>query len=75
MDFNATFPGDWTIEVVRLVADETGACGRIVFRDKEHEQIGIAFLEMVDGKIQRIFDYWPEPYEPLVRISKYVERY
>jgi ketosteroid isomerase-like protein len=75
VDFNATFPGNWTIEVVRLVADETGACGQIVFRDKEHEQIGIAFLEMFDGKIQRIFDYWPEPYEPPLRMSKYVERY
>lgn len=75
VDFNATFPGDWTIEVVRLVADETGASGQIVFRDKEQEQIGIVFLEMTDGKIQRIFDYWPEPYEPPLRMSKYVERY
>lgn len=75
IEFNATFPGDWTTEVVRLLADETGASGQIIFRVRGQEQIGNAFLEMEDGKIQHIFDFWPEPYEPPQRMSRYVERY
>jgi len=75
VDFNATFPGDWTIEVARVVADEQQASGQIMFRDGKHEQTGIAFFEISDGKIQRIVDFWPEPYEPPKRMSRWVERY
>ena len=74
VDFNATFPGDWTIEVVRVVADEKGAAGQILFRDGDSEATGIALFTLEGGKILRILDYWPEPYEPPKRRSPFVER-
>lgn len=75
VDFNATFPGNWTIEIVRMVADETGAAGQILFRDGDAEMTGIAFFEFARGKISRITDFWLEPYEPPERKSRFVERY
>lgn len=75
LDFNATFPGDWTIEVLRIVANETGGSGLIRFFDEGQEFIGIAFFDIVDGLITHILDYWPEPYEPPKRYSQFIERY
>jgi ketosteroid isomerase-like protein len=75
LDFNATFPGDWTLEVIRLVADDAGAAGQITFCVGGQEMTGISFFEIEDGKIAHITDFWPEPYEPPKRASKWVERY
>lgn len=75
VDFSATFPGEWTVEVVRVVADGDGGAGQILFRDGDKEDTGIAFFEFSEGKISRIHDFWPEPYEPPERKSRFVERY
>jgi ketosteroid isomerase-like protein len=34
----------------------------------------LVFFEFADGLIARVTDYWPESYEPQVRISKFIER-
>lgn len=60
-EFNAAFPGEWTIEVVRLGADAEGAAGQVLFRDGDGTMTGIAFFEFAGG---RVTDFWPEPYEP-----------
>ena len=74
LNFSATFPGDWTIEIVRVVADEGGAAEEIVFREGEEAMTSIAFFELDGGKIRHILDYWPKPYEPPERKSPFVER-
>lgn len=75
VDFNATFPGNWYIQVVRLVADPKGGCGLIHFVEGRESQTGISFFTIEMGLITHILDYWPEPYEPPKRLSKFVERY
>jgi ketosteroid isomerase-like protein len=75
VEFNATFPGEWTIEVVRVVADAEGAAGQVLFWDGDRAMTGIAFFEFAGGRIARVTDFWPEPYEPPLRASRFVERY
>lgn len=75
LDFNQTFPGDWTIEVVRIIADDERGCGQVNFRVDGQEMVGITFFEFQEGKIQHLTDFWPENYEPSARASRFVERY
>lgn len=74
-EFNSTYPGNWTLSIVRLVVDELQAVSEISFLDKNEEQIGISFFEIKNGLIHRIVEYWPSPYDPPVRESKFVEKY
>ena len=75
IDFNTTYPGDWTLQIVRLVADQHQAVSQIAFRVNGEEQVGISFFEFRDGLIYRIVDFWPVSYEPPVRQSQSVEQY
>jgi ketosteroid isomerase-like protein len=74
-EFNATFPGDWTLELERAVTDEAQAVSQIVFRLNGEEQQAITFFDFEDGQIRRITEYWPEPYDPPRRMTDVVERY
>ena len=74
LDFNLTFPGDWTLEVVRVIADDARAAAEIILRVDAQAMPALVFFEFADGLIVRITDYWPESYEPPVRVSKFVER-
>jgi hypothetical protein len=74
LDFNITFPGDWTIEVVRVIADDVRAAAEIVLRIDSQVMPALVFFEFTDGLIVRITDHWPESYEPPLRVSKFVER-
>ena len=74
LDFNITFPGDWTLEVVRVIADDARAAAEIILRVDAQAMPALVFFEFADGLIVRITDYWPESYEPPVRVSKFVER-
>jgi ketosteroid isomerase-like protein len=71
LDFFITFPGDWTLEVVRVIADDVRAAAEIV---DSQAMPALVFFEFTDGLIARITEYWPESYEPPVRVSKFVER-
>jgi predicted ester cyclase len=74
LDFNITFPGDWRLEVVRVIADDLRGAAEIVLRIDSEVMPALVFFEFMDGLIARITDYWPESYEPPVRVSKFVER-
>jgi ketosteroid isomerase-like protein len=74
LDFNITFPGDWTIEVSRVIADDVRGAAEIVLRVDSQVMPALVFFEFTDGMIARITDYWPESYEPPLRVSKFVER-
>ena len=64
--FNAEYPGEWTLSVTTLVADERQAATTIRFvLPGEPDQTGIAFFRLDDdGLIAHMSDWWPEPYEP-----------
>jgi hypothetical protein len=74
LDFNITFPGDWTIQVSRVTADDVRGAAEIVLRVDAQIMPAVVFFEFTDGLIARVTDYWPESYEPPVRISKFIER-
>lgn len=74
-DFFRTFPGDWTLELVRLAADPNLAVSETIFRLGGQEQTDLTVFEFKDSQISRITDYWPEPYAPPARASRSVERY
>ena len=75
VDFNRTFPGNWSLEVTRIVADERGAAAEAGFLVDGEAALNLAFFEFRDGLIARVTDFWPEPYEPPRRESGFVERY
>ena len=75
-EFNETYPGDWSLSIVRLVVDEEGlGVSQIAFENGGEEQTGVSFFELHGGLIQRITEFWPTPYEPPARYTNLFERY
>ncbi|GAA0744157.1 nuclear transport factor 2 family protein [Ideonella azotifigens] len=80
LDFFRTWPGDWRADVQQVIADEGQAVTVLNFlteRDNPQaaQMTGITFFEVQDGRITRVTDHWPEPYEPPPRASVHVTRY
>jgi len=63
--FNAEgFPGDWHLAVRRIVSQDRAAVSMIQFSEGEVSQPGLCFFDLDrDGRIVRITDFWPDPYE------------
>lgn len=64
LQFNREYPGDWTASVTRLIVDGTSAAASMNFTVGDEEMVGLVYLELADGLITRITDFWPEPYDP-----------
>ncbi|MDX6336798.1 MAG: hypothetical protein QOG05_4138 [Streptosporangiaceae bacterium] len=64
--FNAEgFPGDWHLAVQRIVSQDRTAVSMIEFSEAGTSQTGLCFFDLdEDGRIVRITDFWPDPYEP-----------
>jgi hypothetical protein len=74
--FNAEYPGDWTIDPVRVVAADLHGASWIDFRVDDTSQPGLTFFDLDDtGRIAGITDFWPEPYDPPSGREHLVERY
>ncbi len=75
--FNAEgFPGEWRISVERIVAGERDAVSLIRLTEPGGEQPAICFFELdAAGRIARITDFWPEPYEPPAGRAHLTERF
>jgi ketosteroid isomerase-like protein len=74
--FNAEFPGDWHVELVRAVGAGRHAVTWIRSRDGDTEETGISFFEFDEaGLIVRVDDFWPAPYEPPPGREHLVERF
>ena len=70
------FPGAWHIAVERIVGEGRYGASWIEFVDADGRQTGLCFFELDDtGRIVRIHDLWPEPYEPPAGRAHLVERY
>lgn len=72
--FNAGYPGDWTLELTRIVADGDSVVTSTAFHVERRTQTGICFFTVKDGLLWRIEDWWPEDYEAPPR-NVAVERY
>jgi ketosteroid isomerase-like protein len=76
VQFNREYPGDWQVEVERVVGDGAHAATWTRFRVGGQEQPALTFLDLdADGRISRVTDFWPEPYEPPAGREHLVERY
>ena len=60
--FNREYPGDWELELTRLVVEGDRAAASMNFTVGDEEMVGLVFLEATDGLISRVTDFWPEPY-------------
>lgn len=84
LTFNRTWPGDWEAELLRVVGGGKGegdqAVSEIAFHlrqaDGVRTETGISFFEFdAAGRICRIVDHWPAPYEPPPRACDCIERF
>jgi ketosteroid isomerase-like protein len=75
--FNAEgFPGDWHLSVQRIVGQDRHAASWIQMAEAGDRYPGLCFFDLdSDGRIARITDFWPEPYEPPAGRARLVERY
>jgi hypothetical protein len=75
--FNAEgFPGDWHLAPERIVGEGRHAASWIWSTDASGTQPALCFFELDDdGRIARITDFWPDPYELPVGRAHLVERY
>lgn len=61
---NAEYPanGRWTFAVNRIVGGVSEAVSDVSITDGVQDARAISFFTIVDGKIARLVEYWPEPY-------------
>jgi len=70
------FPGDWHVAVQRIVGQGPHAASWIQMTEASDRYPGLCYFDLdSDGRIARITDFWPEPYEPPAGRARLVERY
>ena len=76
LQFNQEYPGDWHLEIRRIVADGQHAAAWIDSRiGDEHQDACIWFELDDDGLIAKVTDYWPDFYDPPSGLEHLVERW
>lgn len=73
---NAEYPahGAWTFSVNRLVASDSEVVSDVSVTDGVVSARAISFFDVVDQKIRRIVEYWPENYEAPTSRAHLVEK-
>lgn len=73
---NERYPaaGAWSFTVHRIVADEAGGASDVSVTDGTRVDRAVSFFEVRDGKIRRMTEYWPEPFEAAGWRARWVER-
>ncbi len=71
------FPGNWHLEVNRIIGEELHAASWIQFTAADGSvQPGLCVFDLRDdGTIVRITDFWPDPYELPATRAHLVELY
>ena len=61
---NAEYPahGRWVFTVHRIVGGATEAVSDVSVSDGVQSARALSFFDVADGKIERIVEFWPEPY-------------
>jgi SnoaL-like protein len=74
--FNQEYPGDWHLRSKLVIADEQHGVAWFEWRLDDRRDDAMAFFEFSgSGRIVRVTDFWPEPYEPPAGREHLVERY
>ena len=65
VQFNEEYPGDWVAVVERAVGSGAHGASWTTVTVGADTMAGLSFFDLgEDGRIVRITDFWPEPYEP-----------
>lgn len=75
LDLFQTWPGDWSAKITNLICEENQAVCVIDFIVGDEKMTGISIFQVTAGLIHQVTDYWPEPYEPQTRQTKYMKRH
>lgn len=72
---NVEYPahGRWAFRVLRLVASGDQVVTHVAIGDGVQAAEAISFFEVVDGRITRLVEYWPEAYAPPANRAHRVE--
>jgi ketosteroid isomerase-like protein len=74
--FNQAYPGDWHLRIRRIVADGRYAAAWLDTNVGDDYQDACIWFELTDdGRIAKVTDYWPDPFEPPWRREHLVERW
>ena len=55
---------EWRFRVNRLVAGGTEVVTQVSVTDGQQHAEAVSFFTVVDGRITRLVEYWPEPFAP-----------
>lgn len=74
---NAKYPaaGPWRFAVRQLIADENGAATDVKVSAPTISARVVTFFELRDGRIWRMTEFWPDPFEAAAWREQWVERY
>lgn len=73
---NADYPahGRWEFTIHRIVGDAHEAVSDVAITDGVQQARAISFFETADGRVRRLVEYWPEPYDAPANRAHLVER-
>ena len=73
---NAEYPahGRWTFTVHRVVGSESEAVSDVSVTDGVQSARAISFFTVAAGRIARLVEYWPDPYDAPAHRAHLVER-
>ena len=73
---NADYPahGRWEFTIHRIVGDAHEAVSDVAITDGLQQARAISFFETADGRVRRLVEYWPEPYDAPANRAHLVER-
>lgn len=73
---NAEYPahGRWSFTLHRVVGGPSEAVSDVTVTDGVQTARVISFFDVSDGKITRLVEFWPEPYEAPASRAHLVER-
>ncbi len=73
---NAEYPahGPWRFTVHRIVGDEAQAASDVSVTDGVQSARAISFFTVNEGRISRMVEFWPDPFEAPASRTHLVER-
>jgi limonene-1,2-epoxide hydrolase len=63
---NQEYPaaGRWSFQVHRLIVENQQAVTEVTVSDTLNQFMLVSFFQARDGRIQRMIEYWPDPFDP-----------
>ena len=65
--------GPWRFTVLRLLGNEHEAVSEVDITDGVQRARAISFFTVAGGKVERLVEYWPEPFAPRADRAHLVE--